>query len=83
MSKAFISHSSQDDAFVRQLQQALGHLGQDVWIDSRELRGVDPLWSEIQQGIEKAAAHRCASHTTAQGRTPVGAGHAREKKRVG
>ena len=45
----FISHSSQDDGFVRGLQQALGDLGQDVWIDSRELRGSDPLWPRIQR----------------------------------
>ena len=57
MSKLFISHSSQDDAFVRELQQALGDLGQDVWIDSRELRGGDPLWPEIQKAIEEASAY--------------------------
>jgi len=33
MSKLFISHSSKDDAFVRELQQMLGDLEQDVWID--------------------------------------------------
>jgi hypothetical protein len=57
MTKLFISHSSQDDAFVRNLQQALGDLKQDVWIDSRELRGGDPLWLEIQRAIEAAAAY--------------------------
>jgi hypothetical protein len=57
MSKLFISHSSQDDAFVRGLQQVLGDLGQDVWIDSRELRGGDPLWPEIQRAIEEASAY--------------------------
>jgi len=57
MSKLFISHSSQDDGFVRGLQQALGDLGQDVWIDSRELRGGDPLWPEIQKAIEGASAY--------------------------
>ena len=57
MSKLFISHSSQDDGFVRDLQQALGDLGQDVWIDSRELRGGDPLWPEIQKAIEEASAY--------------------------
>ena len=57
MSKLFISHSSQDDAFVRGLQQALGDLGQNVWIDSRELRGGDPLWPEIQKAIEEASAY--------------------------
>ena len=57
MSKLFISHSSQDDGFVRGLQQALGDLRQDVWIDSRELRGGDPLWPEIQKAIEQASAY--------------------------
>lgn len=56
MVKLFISHSTHDDAIVRALQQALGDLGQDVWIDSRELRGGDALWSEIQKAIEDAAA---------------------------
>jgi len=57
MSKLFISHSSQDDDLVRGLRQALGDLGQDVWIDSRQLRGGEPLWSEIQKGIEDATAY--------------------------
>src|SRR5216117_2362243 len=57
MSKLFVSHSSRDDGFVRELQQALGDLEQDVWIDSRELRGGDPLWPEIQQAIEGASAY--------------------------
>jgi tetratricopeptide (TPR) repeat protein len=57
MSKLFISHSSEDDGFVRDLQQALRNLGQDGWIDSRELRGGDPLWPEIQQAIEQASGY--------------------------
>jgi tetratricopeptide (TPR) repeat protein len=57
MSKLFVSHSSQDDGFVRQLQQALGDLGQEVWIDSRQLRGGDPLWTEIQKAIDEASAY--------------------------
>ncbi len=56
MSKLFISHSSQDDAFVRELRTALGDHDQDGWIDSRELRGGDPLWPEIRQAIEEAGA---------------------------
>ena len=56
MSQLFISHSSQDDAFVRELRAALADLRQDVWIDSRELRGGDPLWPEIQKAIEDASA---------------------------
>lgn len=53
----FLSHSSKDDAFVRALQQALGDHGLDVWIDSRELRGGDPLWPEIQKAINDASAY--------------------------
>lgn len=57
MAKLFISHSSKDDAFVRDLRTALADFGQDVWIDSRELRGGDPLWTEIQKAIEEASAY--------------------------
>jgi tetratricopeptide (TPR) repeat protein len=57
MSKLFISHSTRDDAFVRRLRQALADLQQDAWVDSRELRGGDPLWSAIQQGIEEGSAY--------------------------
>ena len=56
MSKLFISHSSQDDGFVRELRAALADHGQAGWIDSRELRGGDPLWMEIQRAIEAASA---------------------------
>jgi tetratricopeptide (TPR) repeat protein len=57
MSKVFISHSSKDDAFVRDLRMALGDLGQDAWIDSRELRGGDPLWTEIKKAIDESSAY--------------------------
>lgn len=57
MTKLFISHSSQDDAFVRDLRQGLADLGQDGWIDSRELRGGDPLWNVIRHAIEDASAY--------------------------
>lgn len=53
--KLFISHSSQDDDLVRRLRQGLADLGQDGWIDSRELRGGDPLWPEIEAAIGAAA----------------------------
>ena len=65
MSKLFISHSSRDDAFVRPLRAALADQGQDGWIDSRELRGGDPLWSEIQQAIEAASAFAVVISTDA------------------
>jgi hypothetical protein len=57
MPKLFISHSSQDDGFVRGLRQALADFNRDVWIDSRELRGGDPLWGEIEMAIEEASAY--------------------------
>jgi tetratricopeptide (TPR) repeat protein len=55
MAHLFLSHSSADDGFVRELRDALADLGQPVWIDSRQLRGGDPLWSAIQAAIEAAA----------------------------
>ncbi|WP_292994356.1 TIR domain-containing protein [Nitrosomonas sp.] len=57
MTKLFISHSSQDDAFVRELREVLADHGQAGWIDSRELRGGDLLWPEIQKAIEDASAY--------------------------
>src|ERR1035441_6769521 len=57
MSKLFISHSSQDDGFVRELRAALELHGHGGWIDSRELRGGDQLWPEIQQAIVDASAY--------------------------
>ena len=56
MEKLFISHSSKDNDFVRELREALELHGQDGWIDSRELRGGDPLWPEIQKAIKEASA---------------------------
>jgi tetratricopeptide (TPR) repeat protein len=55
-SKLFISHSSKDDTFVRELRMALADHGQEGWIDSRELRGGNPLWPEIRKAIEEASA---------------------------
>ncbi|HEU4833724.1 MAG TPA: tetratricopeptide repeat protein [Pyrinomonadaceae bacterium] len=57
MSDLFISHSSRDDNFVRDLRAALADQGLQGWIDSRELRGGDPLWSEIQKAIEDASGY--------------------------
>ncbi len=56
MSKLFISHSSKDDEFVRELRWTLADLNQDAWIDSRELRAGDPLWTDIQKAIESSSA---------------------------
>ena len=51
--KLFISHASQDDALVRALQQGLAECGQQVWIDSRELRGGAPLWRSEERRVGK------------------------------
>ena len=55
MDPLFLSHSSADDGFVPELQQALADPGQEVWIDSRQLRGANQLRSEIKAAIEQAA----------------------------
>ena len=57
MTQLFLSHSSKDDGFVRELRAALALHGQDVWIDSRQLRGGDPLEQAIKQAIEDASAY--------------------------
>jgi hypothetical protein len=57
MTKLFISHSTQDDRFVRDLRAALADHGQAGWIDSREIRGGDLLWPVVQQAIDDATAY--------------------------
>jgi hypothetical protein len=57
MGQLFISHSSQDDAFVRDLRAALDLHGQAGWIDSRELRGGDPLWDEITKALDASSGY--------------------------
>ena len=50
----FISHSSKDDAIVRELRQALSDLGIETWADSERLSGGDPLAGVIQREIANA-----------------------------
>lgn len=50
----FISHSSRDDGFVKELREALEGLGLEVWADSRELVGGAKLTPEIEKAIESA-----------------------------
>ena len=50
----FISHSSKDDAIVRELRQALSDLGIETWADSERLSGGDPLAAVIREEIENA-----------------------------
>ncbi|HEX8117727.1 MAG TPA: tetratricopeptide repeat protein [Pyrinomonadaceae bacterium] len=50
----FISHSSKDDGFVKELREALEGLGLEVWADSRELVAGAKLTPEIEEAIEGA-----------------------------
>jgi tetratricopeptide (TPR) repeat protein len=52
----FISHSTKDDAFARELQQALSYHGVVVWIDSRDLLPGGLLAPDIRKAIDEAAA---------------------------
>ncbi len=51
----FISHSSKDDGFVKELREALEGLGLSVWADSRELVGGAKLAPKIEEAIETAS----------------------------
>lgn len=52
----YISHSSRDDDFVKELRDALEARGLPVWIDSRGLRGGAELAPEVEDAIEGARA---------------------------
>jgi tetratricopeptide (TPR) repeat protein len=65
MNNLFISHSSQDDAFVRDLRAALADHGVSAWIDSRELLPGGLLAPEIQKAIRDASAFAVVVSTDA------------------
>jgi tetratricopeptide (TPR) repeat protein len=65
MNNLFISHSSQDDAFVRDLRAALADHGVSAWIDSRELLPGGLLAPEIQKAIREASAFAVVVSTDA------------------
>ncbi|MGD1928510.1 MAG: toll/interleukin-1 receptor domain-containing protein [Leptolyngbyaceae cyanobacterium] len=50
----FISHSTQDDEFVRRLRESLEAHGQVSWVDSRELTGGNALTNTIKDAIRDA-----------------------------
>jgi hypothetical protein len=56
MSTLFVSHSSKDDAFVRELQQTLADQSVKAWIDSRDLLPGGLLDPDIKQAIDEASA---------------------------
>ena len=54
--KVFISHSSEDNEFVRQLAHDLREDGISVWLDLDEIDDGERWLREIQKGIEVSAA---------------------------
>ncbi|MCX5954120.1 MAG: hypothetical protein NTZ40_11640 [Cyanobacteria bacterium] len=61
MAHLFLSHSSADDGFVQELREGLANLGQPMGTDLRQLKGGDPLWSEITAAIQAAARTTAAT----------------------
>ena len=53
-SHIFISHSSKDDEFVKDLREALERSGLSVWVDSRNLPGGEKLAHRIEEAIGQA-----------------------------
>jgi hypothetical protein len=54
MATVFISHSSQDDAFAKQLSEDLKLIGYTPWIDDLEIRPGESIISAIQDGITRS-----------------------------
>lgn len=54
MAKVFISYSRLDQAFVRELNEALHNSDQDPWVDWQKIEIGTKWWTEIQKGIEAA-----------------------------
>ncbi|MEP7286575.1 MAG: SUMF1/EgtB/PvdO family nonheme iron enzyme [Chloroflexota bacterium] len=52
----FISYSSKDRDFAVKLAEDLKRDGFNVWLDSWEIKGRQPYWTEIQEGLE-ACSH--------------------------
>ena len=53
-SHVFISHSTKDDAFVKELRRSLEGLGIKTWVDSRELVGGSKLEPAVERAVEGA-----------------------------
>ncbi len=54
MAKIFISHSSKDKDFVRQLARDLADLGHSTWLDEEQITVGDSITSAIQDGLADA-----------------------------
>lgn len=56
MSHIFISYSTKDSAYARQIATALRDKGFNVWIDERRLRSSEDWWRSIVLSIRSCAA---------------------------
>ncbi len=56
MSHIFISHSSKDKEYVRELAAELRNRGFDVWIDDKAIRGGDYWMDKLEQAVINCAA---------------------------
>ncbi len=56
MTKIFISHSSKDNEFAKQLAEALTGVGVDVWLDVSDIRLGANWSSEVQRGLDECDA---------------------------
>lgn len=56
MSHVFISYSTHDTTYARQLADALVQRGFEVWIDNKRLRGGDDWWKSIVRALRGCAA---------------------------
>src|SRR5579872_2535960 len=54
MAIIFVSHSSSDDAFARQLSNDLELIGHTPWMDDLDIRPGESIPSAIQDGLSKA-----------------------------
>ncbi|MGC4043396.1 MAG: CHAT domain-containing protein [Armatimonas sp.] len=54
--KVFLSHADPDKPLVEAVRKSLSELGEEAWIDARELVGGDILDTEIRQAIEQSGA---------------------------
>lgn len=54
MPSIFLSHSSKDKDFVRELAERLKHFGVKVWLDEAEMNIGDSLTQKIGQAIDEA-----------------------------
>jgi hypothetical protein len=54
MATVFVSHSSRDEAFAKQLSEDLDLIGHTPWIDDIDVRPGQSIISSIQDGISKS-----------------------------